>query len=519
MASIGKGRTHFQQVAWPCAALAGCLLMLGCAWRSNAPPPTVDELFQEAMRQSARQPDGSYAESFERPVTGDGELTQAFVEEIPLPEEETPQFKAPFPDALDDPSGGSQIDPLSGEPRIDQEFVETDVREALLMLAVDGNVDLVVDDKVRGVVNTSIEDMEFEAALEKVLMPLGLVFAKRGSQYLVTTSDPESALFPHVAEQVEYHPQHLAAQDLVTALPRHLERYARVIEKANVVAVDAPRQHAEVILERFRRLDQPIPQVVLEVIVCVVSPDCGFRFGLDWGHVVDKDGTRAFQLGVSGLALSGGVSPAGASAILDDFAVTSAFLKLLAENGYLTIRAAPRVMAKDGEEANISIGSETFFSVQQVPTSTDGDNAAFFFHQEIQKVDSGIVLQLTPHICGDIITVDIEKAEVSEDIRTANPELALNPYPVINRRSVSTTVDVKDGKTIVIGGLVQRQTVDRVSRVAGFCRLPIVGPLFKTVHRREQDAEVAIFISPRIVTPTVAADELRMCATPTNVNR
>nr|MBC8424664.1 hypothetical protein [bacterium] len=106
-----------------------------------------------------------------------------------------------------------------------------------------------------------------------------------------------------------------------------------------------------------------------------------------------------------------------------------------------------------------------------------------------------------------------------EDIRRANPELALNPYPIINRRSVSTTVDVEDGKTIVIGGLVQRQTVDRVSRIFGLSRLPVVGRLFQTVHHQEQDAEVAIFISPRIVTPAVATDGHRVCAAQTDVSR
>ena len=89
------------------------------------------------------------------------------------------------------------------------------------------------------------------------------------------------------------------------------------------------------------------------------------------------------------------------------------------------------------------------------------------------------MLDITPRIRGDNVTVDIERAEVSEDVRSANSELALNPFPVINRRSVSTTVHVNDGETIVIGGLVQRQVVDRVSEVHGFVDLPLVGGLLK----------------------------------------
>ncbi|HAC90194.1 MAG TPA: protein transporter, partial [Planctomycetaceae bacterium] len=98
---------------------------------------------------------------------------------------------------------------------------------------------------------------------------------------------------------------------------------------------------------------------------------------------------------------------------------------------------------------------------------------------------------------------EIEKAEVSEDIRSndSRPELNANPYPIINRRQVSTNVDVADGSTIVLGGLVQRQTVDRISKTPGFASLPMIGHLFRKIEKQEQDTEVAIFISPSIVQP------------------
>ncbi len=102
-----------------------------------------------------------------------------------------------------------------------------------------------------------------------------------------------------------------------------------------------------------------------------------------------------------------------------------------------------------------------------------------------------------------MVSCRIAKAEVSEDIRTqdSRTELTANPFPIINRRQVSTDVVVRDGHTVVIGGLVQRQTVDRVNRIPGLSRIPLLGKAFQTVEKQEQDAEVAIFISPRIVPP------------------
>ncbi len=91
--------------------------------------------------------------------------------------------------------------------------------------------------------------------------------------------------------------------------------------------------------------------------------------------------------------------------------MTSAFVKLLAREGYVTIRAAPRVMAKDGEKAEISIARDTFFSISQ-------GNNQFLYRQDIEKVEAGISLMLTPSIRGDNVQIVIEKAEVSEDIRS-----------------------------------------------------------------------------------------------------
>ncbi|MBU6176101.1 MAG: protein transporter, partial [Planctomycetes bacterium] len=232
-------------------------------------------------------------------------------------------------------------------------------------------------------------------------------------------------------------------------------------------------------------------------IVCVVAPDSSFRFGIDWNHAIGTNGSDSLKIGMSGLSGNAAVSGANAQNAFKDFATTTAFVRLLAEEGYITIRAAPRVTAKDGEKATIAINRETFFSLQPA-------NSNVFFRQDLQKVEAGISLEITPRVHNNLVAVAISKAEVSEDIRstsTSTNENSANAFPVINRRLVSTEVMVPDGHTIVIGGLVQRQTVDRVRQVPFLGRIPIIGNLFKSVEKQDQEAEVAIFISPRIVPP------------------
>jgi type IV pilus assembly protein PilQ len=446
----------------------------GCRIHNEIRRRSIDDLFMEAQQNAAARPNVILP-------TADIRLTTVDEEEL---------LSSPHHARLSD------IDEqeVGSNEKITESFEQSDVRDALQILADYGKHTIIIDETVGGVTSAQIKDESFESALEKILMPLGLVYVKYNGKYLVAPPDPDSPLFTYVAERTRYSPKYHNIDSLVELLPPRFKQYVQISKERNIAIVDAPKVIAAEITQRLTEIDRPIPQVELEAIVCVVSPDKGFRFGLDWGHVVGISGVDSLKAGMTGLTFSGQVSPNGASNAFSDFAITSAFVRLLAQEGYVTIRAAPRVTARDGEKAKISIQREAFFSLQP-------SNSNVLFRQDVQKVESGISLEIIPRVHGDIVNVLIEKAEVSEDLRTSDSrsELTSNPYPIISRRQVSTEVNVRNGNTIVIGGLVQTQTVDRVNRIPYLSRIPLAGNLFKTIEKQEQDAEVAIFISPRIV--------------------
>lgn len=390
-----------------------------------------------------------------------------------------------------------QIPPLHLDPpvSVSDTFIETDIRQALQSLAGQAEKTIVVDDAVRGTVTATIEQARFGTALNQVLHPLGFVYRPIDGVYYIGVADPESALFDHLAERYRYNALHRSPAELIEMVSSRRRQFIRPSPTGGWVIVEAPAQQARQILDELEELDEPVPQVVLGALICVYSPETSFRFGFDMDSGV-RVFNRTTQAAISGLTLSGVVGDAGAGD-LNDFRVTQSVLRILEQKGYVKIRAAPRVMAQDGEKANIHIGRETFFSVQ--PES----NTGVLYRQDIQQVSSGIMLEITPHIREPIVTIRIDRAEVSEDIRS--DETQANPsdrFPVINRRSVNTTVHVKDGETIVIGGLTQRQKVDQLNQTPGLSKLPFVGRLFQRIEKVDQLVEVAIFISPHIVKGT-----------------
>ena len=374
---------------------------------------------------------------------------------------------------------------------VSDEFIETDVVEAIQSLASQARQTVILDENISGTVTASINEETFANAIQKICLPLGLHMRMRNSQLLICDGDPESAMFSLIAERLSYEPLHGTPEEISKMLPAQLLRYVRIANGRNMLIIEAPQEIARRIYLELSEYDQPVPQVVLEAMVVVISPDSGFQFGTDFGQSVSNS-SGDFNLSLDGLALSGAWSGA-AGQLFSRFATTSHFVRSLEQQGYLSIRATPHVMAKNGEKAEISIARETFFS-------TLPGNTQLLVRQDIQKVEAGITLEITPTIRGDNVLLAIDRAEVSEDIRsTLNDATLADPFPLINRRKVSTTVNVKDGETMVIGGLMQNQLVDRISKIPLLGDMPLFGRLFQKIDQQEAAAEVVVFISPRIV--------------------
>ncbi len=457
-----------------CCLTVACISMviIGCSAHTEAKRPTINELYADALAASR--------------VRHQDPAQQALQNDASSHDASEKQSSRPRPPLM------QKADETS--PRVSEVFVQTDLRQAILTLAAQAGVDVTLDLEVQGLADAVIEDQPFEVALQKLLMPSGFVYRKQGEgTYLIGVADPASSLFPLLAERRDYYPRHLSVTELTGLVADRYQPFLRANEKHNLIVIEAPAALAERIDWELEQSDRAVPQVVLEAIVCVFSPENKYRFGLDLEQGASIGGDDFVNAAMRNLNLSAAVAP-GSSGIVDGFRFTAVFLRALEQEGYLAIRAAPRVMAQSGEEAKILIGRETFFGVQP-------EVGHAFVRQEIKQVESGIILDFRPIVRNENIVVHINQAEVSEDLRIngMDNQHGNNRFPVINRRRVSTTVSLADGETIVIGGLVQRREVDQRGQVPVAGDVPGVGEIFKKIEREDKQAEVAIFISAKIV--------------------
>lgn len=455
------------QTSWSATVLSGFVLVLAASCAGQPTRRPMEELYREALESSRLVHDPA--------LDAVAEANERARESAKNDDRNSP----PPPHGKPEAEG----------PRVTDVFVDTEIREAIQSIATQAGIVIAVDDLVRGSVTVTLNDVPFETALRMMTLPLGFVYRRCNQEYLVGSPLPTSAMFPQIAETVDYSPKHFTTAELLELTPAYAALYIKASATRNMMVVTAPCPMVHGIITDLERIDQPIPQVLLEAIICVYSPESGFEFGLDLAGAA-KSGNGSFVTAqMSDLSLSALADP-GSMGGLQAFELTSAYLRALASEGYISIRAAPRVMAQDGERASIVIGEETYFTV--------GDGQNLF--RDLKPVRSGISLSIVPKIRGSEVTVQIERAEVSDELRPSKLlPTADGSLPTLGTRQVSTTVHVRDGETIVIGGLVQRRKVERVVKVPILGDIPGLGLLFQRIDERDEETEVAIFLSPRIV--------------------
>lgn len=220
--------------------------------------------------------------------------------------------------------------------------------------------------------------------------------------------------------------------------------------------------------------DTELGQVLIEGKIVEVTESGIEELGVKWGREAGK-----FKFIVD--SETGRVSPA------EDLLVT---INQLVSDGRAEVLAEPRIVSLDGHESLINIGSRIPYAV---PVSTSSGVAQWM----VQYIDAGVSLKISPKIGenGKIsVCLEPEVSSVSEWRVTSAGE-----FPVITTRNAKTEVVVKNGETIVIGGLINRSERENISKIAFVGDIPVFGSLFKNRVKERTRTEIMFFVTPHLL--------------------
>lgn len=279
-----------------------------------------------------------------------------------------------------------------------------------------------------------------------------------------------------VASLAELSTERMKVYNLNYAEPEATQNVLTAFVPAENIRVDADRKSvvvkgtelelAEVDLF-MNDFDTALPQVVLEVWVQEISTDGLRQLGVEW------DGLLSF---------SGGDAPVFFELDWEPWELILA-LKALEDDNMGKLLANPKIATLSGQEARIFVGD-------RVPVLIDDKEG----NRTMEFLESGINLKVTPRISDDDYVTILVQPEVSTFVWRSDTQ-----YPQIRTREVETTVRVKDGTPIVLGGLLQEQETELISRIPFLSQLPLLGSLFQWKQTQSDQTEMTIFLIPRIV--------------------
>ena len=451
------------------------------------------------------------------------------------------------------------VESLVASDNVTLDFKEADIRNVLKIISYKAGVNIVTTPEVIGNVTIRLVDVPWEKALDVILKTYGFGYEKQGNIITVAPVDKLTAMKKQEGELAQVQPtitevfnlKYIDAQDAKKAIEPQLSgrgkitvlemtgqggwefggmetgKRARVSEekkgRSKILIVSDIPPALDKMKEVIEQIDVMPKQVMIETRIMEVNRDKLKDIGFDWG--IGSQGAESKSISTTatgregdniGEAIGGhmlgsqikpsvfgpkasdisGVEPfdTGMQILFQKLTGTQfeVIVHLLEEDVHTNTLSAPRIMALNNQEASILIG--TRYPILQTDTTGAGSSATttvtLAYYQDI-----GIQLNVVPQIgANDYINMVVHPA-----VTSYTSTLGTNAYPIIDTREAETRIFMKDGETVVIGGLLKDVKAKGTMGVPFLSKIPLVGPFFRRDTEDNQKIDLLVFISAHII--------------------
>ena len=246
------------------------------------------------------------------------------------------------------------------------------------------------------------------------------------------------------------------------------------------------------------RLDSVPAQVLLQVLIVEVSLGDGNEFGVEF-NFKGSGGTAMTSVGTNYEGLNPGVKSHDTGG---NFYIANpnnpdekfAYIRALATKNKIKIISSPQLLVSSNTEAKIQIGNEVpLVSGSIVNSDSSAGNASYTYQYE----QTGIIMTMTPQVTSsDMISLEI-KQEVSDAV--TNTITSVKETPVIQRREIETSMTIANGKTMIMGGMIQERLTDDLNSIPIISDIPILGRLFGNTNVSKSRTEMLVLVTGYIV--------------------
>jgi len=282
----------------------------------------------------------------------------------------------------------------------------------------------------------------------------------------------------------------------------------------NSLIIIADQEDYIVLEEVIKKLDIPRSMVFIESLIMEVTMDKSLDIGIDW-QAFGETSISGKETAIGGQFSQGLIDPGSlAQGGLTFGLITepvniagltvsniAAIINAIKTDDDFRILSTPQVLTTDNEEARITVGENRPY---QTRSTTDPSGGTF---ESFEYRDVGKILKITPHVTeGRLVRMTISLEVTNIDL--ASTLTTSSTLPVTKKRTVDTTVIVKDSQTVVIGGLIDESATTNESKVPVLGDVPLLGWLFRNHSESNSKTNLYIFLTPRVIKSPAEAQKI-----------
>ncbi len=371
------------------------------------------------------------------------------------------------------------------------------------------NADLIQYNAVTGNVTARATNVSLAASLDMLLRNTTFTYRENDGVYFVGEKTNKALLTTKLIKL-----KYLRAEKIVDLIPQSISAQAMLkpMREQNGLVVVAASDAVSQLQEYIHEIDRPVAQVLIEALVVDYDLSNGSQLGVGAGYKTAADTVTptasllpALNIQMGGNTINAALQGVGTISLLGkdigianlgklpgDFYLN---LKAMEQKGLANVRSRPLLATINGYPATLSIGTTQYFLLNTTtPYASQSNSVVLQQSQSFQTIEANVKLELTPYVgANGLIVVDIKP-----DFKTPVGQLSPNIPPTINQRSLSSTVEVKEGETIVLGGLIQETETENRTQVPILGSIPLLGTLFSSTTKSKEKSELIIYVTPHI---------------------
>lgn len=354
-------------------------------------------------------------------------------------------------------------------------------------------------------ISIQLQQVNFEKILKEVIKNSSYTFTKEAGLYIIGRRTSEGLRTTRLL-QLDYR----SAKGIINHIPEDFFADVFVdtlLEYNSLVLSGSPENIHEI--ERFiRSIDRLVPVIMIELMIVDVQTNKLDELGLEAGikteptttegTIISSNESRGgVDLNLGSVAINGIIDLLSGAGFVNLGQVGSNFyvnLKAVQEDGIIDIKSTPKLSTLNGHAATLSIGETRYYQEQQF-NFPGSDNPIPVQSNTFQSVEANLDINIFPVVSGDEqVTLEIS-FEQSEFL---GQPTSLAPPPQVSRR-FDSMIRVRNGETVVLGGLERESKTSSRSGVPWLNRIPVIGWLFGKKRKSKSKSKLLIFVKPTII--------------------